>query len=78
MVGGYPILGLDGGTWDYPPARSGWWGVPWVPPTMTGLGTPMTGWGTPLPWLDWYPPTMAGWGNTPIITGWSTPPTMSG
>ena len=35
MVGGYP---------GYPLARSGWWGVPWVPPAMTG----------------WVPPTMTG------------------
>ena len=31
-TGGYPIPGLDRGTQGTPLARSGWWGVPWVPP----------------------------------------------
>ena len=57
MVGGYPIPGVpqpgldDGGYPGYPLARSGWWGVPQVPPTSRpGRGT--------LSPLDGVPPTI--------------------
>ena len=35
--GGVPQPGLDGlrGTWGNPPARSGWWEVPRVPPWLS-------------------------------------------
>ena len=69
MVGVVPRPGLDGGGYPrYPLARSGWWGVPGVPPYHVWMGYPLTGWGTPM--TGWStPPT------PPAMTGWGTPPT---
>ena len=64
MVGGTqgtPWPGLDAGR--YPPARSGWWGVPRVTP-RPGLD----GAGYPIPSLDGgYPPRSG-------LDGWGVPP----
>ena len=60
--GGVPLnqVWMVGGTWGTPQPGLDGGGVPWVPPTMTGWGTPYHEW-------IWYPPTMSGWGTPPTI-----------
>ena len=79
-MGGYPFQGW--GT----PVRSGWWGVPWVPPpSRPDLGTPHHLPWVPLTiqtWLGYPPPCRPVWGipypwdgvpPPPSKPGWGTP-----
>ena len=82
MVGGTPSWGvpqpgLNGGGYPgYPLTRSGWWGVPRVPPTIkTWPGYPPPWDGVPPKTWNRVPPTIKTWLGYPPPWDW-VPPTI--